>query len=305
MANDNANDMKTTRTRLPFLFVLFGMAAHGAPQHTEPRLAVQLWSVKGEIRRDFDGTLAEIARLGFQGVEFAGQFGPYRLDPAGLKSVLDKHGLQCAGAHVMPAQLAPQRVDATISFYRTLGCTNLVVPSDPRGALPDQSAALARDLAALSTMLAAQGMRIGYHNHAPEMAGPVGGTPWDLIAQGTPPQVILQQDVGWTVFAGKDPVAYIRRYPGRAVTVHVKAKLAPGAAGQPIIGRDRADWAALVRAVRETGATEWIIVEQEDYPSGMGELESVAASLVGLTEAMSRVTDRGSISSNHAPFSAQ
>jgi sugar phosphate isomerase/epimerase len=73
------------------------------------------------------------------------------------------------------------------------------------------------------------------------MAGLVGGTPWGIIAQGTPPKVILQQDVGWTVFAGNDPVGYIRRYPGRAVTVHFKAKLARGVAGQPIIGRDRAD----------------------------------------------------------------
>jgi sugar phosphate isomerase/epimerase len=151
----------------------------------------------------------------------------------------------------------------------------------------------------------AQGMRIGYHNHAPEIAGRVGDTSWDIIGQGTPSKVILQQDVGWTVFACKNPVSYIRRYPGRAVTEHFKAKLVPGTAGQPIIGRDGADWAGLVRAVRDTGATEWIIVEQEDYPSGMGELESVAASLAGLKEAMSRVTDRTSISSNHAPFSTK
>jgi hypothetical protein len=100
MANDNADDMKTTGARPPFLFVLFGTAAHGAPQHTEPHLVVQPWSVKGEIRRDFDGMLAEIARLGFQGVEFAGQFGPYRQDPAGLKSALDKNG-RPRGRHAM------------------------------------------------------------------------------------------------------------------------------------------------------------------------------------------------------------
>jgi hypothetical protein len=30
-------------------------------------------------------------------------------------------------------------------------------------------------------------------------------TPWDVLATNTPKEVILQQDVGWTIFAGKDP----------------------------------------------------------------------------------------------------
>ncbi|MFJ1471990.1 sugar phosphate isomerase/epimerase family protein [Massilia orientalis] len=278
--------MKTKRAMLPLILVLLGASAHGAAPQTAPRLAVQLWSVKDEIRRDFDGMLAQISRLGFQGVEFAGQFGPYRQDPAALKALLDKNGLQCAGAHVMLAQLAPHRLEATTAFYRLLGCTNLVVPMDPRGATPGESAGLARDLAALSATLAANGMRIGYHNHAQEMAGTVGGTPWDVIAQGTPQETILQQDVGWTVFAGKDPISYVRRYPGRTLTIHFKAKPAAGSSSKPIIGQDGADWAGLVRAVREAGGTEWIIVEQEEYPDGMGQLESVAASLAGLRALM-------------------
>jgi len=294
--------MKTKRALLPLLLALLGASAHGATPQTAPRLAVQLWSVKEEIRRDFDGMLVRIARLGFQGVEFAGQFGPYRNDPAGLKAVLDKNGLQCAGAHVMLAQLVPQHLDATTAFYRTLGCANLVIPIDPRGATPEGSEALAQDMTSLSGTLAAQGMRIGYHNHAQEMSGPVGGTPWDVIAQRTPQETILQQDVGWTMFAGKDPAAYVRRYPGRTVTTHFKAKPAAGSAGIPIIGKDDADWAGLVRAVREAGGTEWIIVEQEEYPDGMGQLESVAASLAGLKASMAIVTDCTPISSNRAPF---
>ncbi|MDB5906884.1 MAG: sugar phosphate isomerase/epimerase [Massilia sp.] len=39
------------------------------------------------------------------------------------------------------------------------------------------------------------------------MANIDGSTPWDVLATNTPKEVILQQDVGWTTFAGKDPVA--------------------------------------------------------------------------------------------------
>jgi sugar phosphate isomerase/epimerase len=273
----------------PFLLTALLAACAAAQAADAPRLGVQLWSVKDEIKQDFEGTLGKIARLGFQGVEFAGEFGPYKDDAAGLKAFLDRKGLQCAGAHVHFDALASNQFARTTAFYKTLGCTNLVIAMDKRGATPAQSAAMSRELSALSAQLAAQGMRIGYHNHAQEMAGAVGSTPWDVIAQSTPRAAILQQDVGWTTYAGKDPVHYVNAYPGRTTTTHFKAKLAPGTTGTPIIGQDRTDWAALVRAVQSVGGTEWIIIEQDEYPAGMGQLETVAASLKGLQAVLAQV----------------
>jgi len=269
--------MKTFK--LAALAALLAGAAHAADS---PRLGVQLWSVKDEIRQDFKGTLTKIGQLGFQGVEFAGEFGPYKDDPAGLKAFLAQTKLQCAGAHMHLDQLVDARFAATTAFYKTLGCTNLVISMDARGASTAGSAQMSKELSALSARLAGLGMRIGYHNHAQEFVGAVGSTPWDVIATGTPNAAILQQDVGWTTFAGKDPVAYVRKYPGRTVSTHFKAKFAEGSTGTPIIGQDKTDWAGLTRAVREVGGTDWIIIEQEEYPNGMGQLETVAASLKGL-----------------------
>ena len=50
-----------------------------------PQLSVQLWSVKEDVSKDFEGTLKKLAAMGFQGVEFAGDFGPYKNDAPGLK----------------------------------------------------------------------------------------------------------------------------------------------------------------------------------------------------------------------------
>ncbi|GGX94911.1 TIM barrel protein [Massilia dura] len=258
-------------------------------QAAQPRLGVQLWSVKDEIKQDFEGTLAKIGKLGFQGVEFAGEFGPYKDNPAGLKAFLDKNRLQCAGAHMHFDALADARFEATTAFYKTLGCTNLVISMDARGKTTAGSAEMSRELTALSGRLAGKGMRIGYHNHSEEFAGAVGSTPWDVIAQNTPKASIMQQDVGWTTYAGKDPVAYVKKYPGRTVTTHFKAKFAEGSSGTPIIGQDRTDWAGLTRAVRQEGGTDWIIIEQEEYPNGMGQLETVAASLKGLQAVIAKL----------------
>lgn len=280
--------MKTTMRITTLAALLAALGAGAVTQSAlaapaEPRLGVQLWSVKDDIKQDFEGTLSKISQLGFQGVEFAGEFGPYKDNPAGLKAFMDKHKLQCAGAHMHFDQLAADRFEATTRFYKTLGCDNLVISMDKRGASTEQSAQMSKELTELSGKLAAKRMRIGYHNHAQEMAGAVGSTPWDVIARGTPKAAIMQQDVGWTTFAGKDPVAYVKTYPGRTRTTHFKAKLVEGKTdGTPIIGQDKTDWVALTRAVRQVGGTDWIIIEQEEYPNGMGQLETVAASLKGL-----------------------
>jgi len=281
---------RMTHTLLLALLGAASLVQASAAAPATQRLGLQLWSVKDEIKQDFEGTLTKVGQLGFQGVEFAGEFGPYKDNPAGLRAFMDRTKLQCAGAHVHFDQLTPDRIDATTAFYKTLGCSNLVIPMDKRGASVDGSAQMSQELSALSPKLAAKGMRIGYHNHAQEMAGAVGSTPWDVIAQNTPKASILQQDVGWTTFAGKDPVAYVNKYPGRTVTTHFKAKLAQGTSGgMPIIGQDKTDWPGLIQAVRRVGGTEWIIIEQEEYPNGMGQLETVAASLKGLRAVLAKM----------------
>ena len=264
------------------------LAAPLTAAQAAPRIGVQLWSVKDDVKHDFEGTVSKLAALGFDGVEFAGQFGRFDNDAKALRVFLDKAGLKCAGAHVDFAALSGARRAATTAFYGRAGCKTLIIAMDRRAASGAGAAAVARQLSILSDKLAPLGMRIGYHNHAQEMTGADGKTPWDVIAAGTPFDVVLQQDVGWTTFAGKDPVALIKRYPGRSVSLHFKAKYAPGTKGINIVGQDGTDWAAVAQAAQRVGGAEWIIVEQEDYPNGMGQLESVAASMRGLQKALRR-----------------
>ncbi|MHC4507312.1 MAG: ubiquinol-cytochrome c reductase iron-sulfur subunit N-terminal domain-containing protein, partial [Planctomycetota bacterium] len=46
-------------------------------------LAVQLYSVRGECKKDFDGTVRAVAEMGYEGVEFAGYY-KYGRNPKGL-----------------------------------------------------------------------------------------------------------------------------------------------------------------------------------------------------------------------------
>lgn len=264
------------------------MAAEVAP--TSPQLSVQLWSVKDDVAKDFEGTLKKLKAMGFQGVEFAGNFGPYANDPKGLKAFLDKTGLKASAAHVPFEKLNAENFDATVAFYKAIDCKYLIIPMDMRAFTTDGAKEVAADLAAIQTKLTPHGMHTGYHNHEGEMLGEMGKTPWDVIGGNTSQAVVLQQDVGWTEVAGKDPIAFIKAYPGRTITTHYKASAPkPGNTEHPIIGQDTTDWKALIEANKTHGGTLWLVVEQESYPEGMTPMQSVEASLKGLQKVISEM----------------
>lgn len=261
----------------------FSYADTTAVAATTPQLSVQLWSVKDAMQADFEGTLTKLAAMGFDGVEFAGFFGKYANDPAGLKAFLNKLGLKASGAHVPFEKLSPEQLEATVAFYKAIDCHYLIIPMDQRAFTVEGAKAVAADLAAIQEKLTPHGMHVGYHNHKPEMLGEMGKTPWDVIGKNTNSKVILQQDVGWTEVAGKDPVDFVKAYPGRTITTHYKASAPePGNTEDPIIGKDTTDWKALITANKTIGGTQWLVVEQESYPQGMTPMQSVEASLKGL-----------------------
>ncbi len=250
---------------------------------TQPKLSVQLWSVKDAVSADFEGTLKQLKAYGFQGVEFAGNFGKFGDNPKGLKDFLKTTGLEIAAAHVQFDKFSAENFDKTVAFYKAIGCKYLIIPMDKRAFTPEGAKEVAADLEALEKKLAPHGMHTGYHNHKPEMLGEAGNTPWDVIGAGTSQSIVLQQDVGWTEVAGKNPVDFVKAYPGRTLVTHYKAA-APdeGNKEDPIIGKDTTDWKALIAANRTIGGTLWLTVEQEVYPAGMTPMQSVEASLKGL-----------------------
>lgn len=260
-----------------------GSSVFAAEKPTSPELSVQLWSVKDDVTADFEGTLKKLAAMGFQGVEFAGNFGPYANDAKGLKKFLDKTGLKASGAHVHFDKLSPEKIDATIAFYKAIDCKYLIIPMDKRAFTKEGAKQVADDLKKVQVILSKHGMHTGYHNHKEEMEGETGKTPWDVIGTNTDFDVVLQQDVGWTEVAGKNPVDFIKAYPGRTITTHYKAA-APeeGNKEHAIIGKDTTDWKALIEANKTVGGTLWLVVEQEVYPEGMTPMQSVEASLKGL-----------------------
>ncbi len=248
-----------------------------------PQLSVQLWSVKDAIKKDFKGTLKSLADMGFDGVEFAGEFGSYANDAKSLKQFLDSINLKTSGAHVSFKQLNQENFDKTLTFYQQLNLDTLIIGWDERAWHPQGIKEVVKLLNQLDKKLAPYKIKTGFHNHHHEFDDFQGMTYWDYLAVNTNDSVVLQQDVGWTTYAGKDAVEYVKKYPNRTFTTHYKVRIPEGVKGKhPIIGQDTIDWLKLLKANINIGGTKWIVIEQEEYPNGLSPLDAVALSKKGL-----------------------
>lgn len=246
------------------------------------RIALQLYSVRGDCRKNFDKTVEQVAKMGYDGVEFAGYYA-YGSKPKELRKLLDSLGLKAAATHVGFNTFGGSNVQKAIDFHKAIGCKYLCCPGDRRFTHKEQSKAFAEGFSKAAANLKPHGLFCGYHNHSREMKQAQGNkTWWDLFAERTTKDVVLQQDVGWTAHAGKDPEVFVRRYPGRSKVLHFKTHVARGTSQVPTIGKDAVKWRPLIAACYEVGGTEWFTVEQERYIKGKTPLECSELSLKGL-----------------------
>ena len=261
-----------------------GGAAFGAvPQ--KGKVAVQLYAIGGYIKKvGIEKALADVAKIGYKGVEFAGYWGK---SAAELKKMLADNGLVACGTHVGRGDFGPDKVKATCEFNLAYGNTTIICPGG--GNFPGKGENLDDFLKKLVDFYnkaaedaAKFGCKIGLHNHTGEfdMKLKDGTTYWDYFFSNTSPNVCMEQDVGWTTCAGHDPCEQYKKYPGRSPTLHAKengmgrgVKKFDAILGQP--GRDAdgkvcakgVDWDKLALAADADGVKWWVVECERHFDS--------------------------------------
>ena len=229
------------------------------------KIALQLYSIGKEMEEDFMGTLEKVAKMGYQGVEFAG-YGGYTAQQ--IKEKLDVLGLKAAGTHV---SLEALRVDADgeIAFAKAIGAYSLVCPyADVHS--KEEWIALGQELSQYGKKCKEQGIVFGYHNHAHEFERYDGSCGLDLLFQSADPwYVTCQFDTYWVRRGGFIPEDYIAGYKGRCPTIHTK-DINEDLTLDIEVGNGSIDFAKIFEAA---GNVEWFILEQEDF--SMDPLESM------------------------------
>ena len=230
-------------------------------------IGIQLYSVRGELKKDLMDTVRAISKMGYQCVEF---YAPYyswdREYAQSVRKLLDDTGMRCFSTHNSANVFTAEGLPKAIELNQIIGSKTVVMAHPGK---VDGSAAgwkvVADKLNRASEILAKEGLRVGYHNHNPEFRTlPDGTVPIDVVAGRTRKEVALQLDVANCLDSGGDPVAYIQAHKGRIQSMHIKDwSSEKGKAYAVILGDGSAQWPAVFDTAEKMAGVEYYLIEQE------------------------------------------
>jgi sugar phosphate isomerase/epimerase len=225
-------------------------------------IALQLYTVREDAARDFAGTIATVAGIGYSGVEIGGNTGG--LSVRATKSLLDDHGLRIAGNHV-GIDILEKEIGRVIEDNLTLGNHNIVVPwlAKERRQGADAYRQLAASLNEIGETVRAHGLVLSYHNHDFEFevldSGEYG---LDILLRNTESLLVkFELDTYWTLVGGHDPVEFLKKHAGRISLVHIKDR-DPEDGSFAEIGTGNLPLDEIIEVAPAAGAA-WLIVEQD------------------------------------------
>ncbi len=246
-------------------------------------VALQLYSLREDAAHNFMGVLERTAKLGYQGVEFAGFGG---LEGRELKLKLDELGMEAVGAHIGFDQLKTD-LAGIARLSHEVGIPHVVCPAPYRGIgdTADSWKEFGRQLNDIGQALAKEGLRFGYHNHSFEFKQYDGAYGLDLLfAETDPENVFAELDLGWVFHAKVDPISYLEKYADRCPLVHIKDFQDDGK--QVEVGTGDLDLTGVLRA-SQTAGVEWLIIETEEYT--MPPIDSVRVGLENVLETLEKL----------------
>jgi sugar phosphate isomerase/epimerase len=227
-------------------------------------IGLQLFSVRGECGKDLVATLKSVAEIGYVGAEPWGYDGEalewMGVPAAKLRTLYDDNGLACCGMHLRTEALMGDNLKRTIELNQILGNKFLIVAID-RGRMSavDTIMELAGILDGVAETLKPLGMYTGYHAHGSDFIKFGDDTAWEILFSNTCDDVVMQMDIGNCASGGGDPIAMLRKYPGRARSVHLKDYGGPEGS---VIGEGVADWDTIFELCDTQHHPEWYVVEE-------------------------------------------
>lgn len=261
-------------------------------------IGIQLYAVRDAMFKDPLGTLKALSKMGYQYIEHANYVNRklYGYTPIEFKKILDDFGMKMPSGHT---SLNANHWDAnkkeftaawkyTIDDAVTLGQDYVISPWIDEKVRTSYDA-LMRQLEQFNLsgeLCLESGMQFGYHNHNFEFIEKVNGQLiYDIILKETDPELVIHQlDFGNMFGIGARGMDWIKKYPGRFVSVHVKdeIKVPIGEMNDQhestILGNGLVDPKAVCLLAKAIGGTKQFIIEQESY-QGIAPLECARINL--------------------------
>ena len=244
-------------------------------------IGLQLYTVRDAMQQDPAGTLAKVARLGYNSVEGATYTGSqkfYGMEPAAFAKVLKQNGLIMPSSHYMLGQAMNNGQptqgtilhgwdravdDAAQAGVKYMVCAYLI--ESERGSL-DQYKQIAAHLNKAGERCKKAGIQLCYHNHDFEFAAQDGQLPYDILLKETDKQLLkMELDLYWATKAGHDPLALFKAHPGRFPLWHVKDMDKTEKKDFTEVGNGVIDFKKIF-AARQLAGMQYYFVEQDRTP---------------------------------------
>ena len=226
---------------------------------------VQLYTFRNEMAADALGTLKKIAALGIKQIESAksnkGHY--YGLTPKEMKQACADLGMILRSGHVHIDDKWKQTMeDAAESGQEYLICSTM--PTD--GQTTDNYKKVAETFNKAGEECKKLNLKFGYHNHDYEFASHDGKVLYDVLLDNTQADLVnMEMDLGWVIVAGKNPLDYFKKYPGRFPLWHLK-DMDIVKKHSVEFGKGQLDIVQMFKHTKET-KMKCFFIEQEEYAS--------------------------------------
>lgn len=222
-------------------------------------LALQMYSLREELKIDFAGTVRRVAEMGYAGAEVFG-------DPANLTEAAALYkdlGLKIPAAHMgLPLGEFQARAFEIANAYEL---ERIIMPGLDRWETLDAVKASADRYNEAYRACAAEGFQFGLHNHWWEWVNIDGKVAFDVLVEHLDPNIFLEIDVYWVQVGGADPVAKVAELADRAPLLHIKDGPATREAAMVAVGDGVVDIPAIIKA----GKADWLVVELDRCDTDM------------------------------------
>ena len=234
-------------------------------------IGLLIYAVLADWKKDFDGTLAAIAQMGYEGVELTQYEGWTPARCKVVRALLDSLHLKVLATHTEPEFFVPgDKMKTAIELNQILGsqtvCCVRGLATTPTGigyhakASSDSEAwkELANVLQNASETLHKENMACSFHNHAVEFETKDGIRPIDILAEAK--GLVFHIDVNVCRRAGTDPVAFMKQYPGRTECLLLTDGPPDASRHAPLFGKGDIPWKEIFGTAERTGGVKYYLL---------------------------------------------
>ena len=257
-------------SRRQLLGAAAGLAAGASQLRSDPLglpIGCQLYPVREAIGKDFDGTLRQLAAIGYRTIELCSPpsyassgFGSLlKMTAAEVRQAIQSAGLRCESCHYNLRELK-ENLPERIAYAKELGLTQMVLASS--GVRQDAPMAdwarAAEELNKIGEQTRKAGIQTGYHNHNMEFREIDGVLIYDELMRRFDAKLVRMQFQVAVISLGYEAATYLTKYPGRFISMHLQ-DWSPAEKKEVPVGAGVVDWKKLFAAAKTGGVKNYFV----------------------------------------------